>query len=83
MISKNCSIWGAPSIPGPLLFVIYTSDVFKTVSYSHIQSADDTQLMIRFDCAEDLKIKVGASKVSFLDCAIVICTSSEESATLF
>lgn len=45
-------ISGVPqgSILGPLLYVIYTSDMFSTVSNSHLQSyADDTQLLFQFD----------------------------------
>lgn len=45
-------ISGVPqgSILGPLLFVLYTFDVFSVVSRSHLQAyADDTQLLLNFD----------------------------------
>lgn len=38
------------SILGPLLFTIYTADMFNMVEYSHIQSyADDTQILFHFN----------------------------------
>ena len=38
------------SILGPLLFVIYTADIFSVVSNTHLQTyADDTQLLLKFD----------------------------------
>ena len=56
-VNRVCSdagniISGVPqgSILGPLLFLIYTSDIFEEVLHSHVQTyADDVQLLHLFD----------------------------------
>lgn len=43
------------SILGPLFFIIYTSDILKSLKHCKIQAyADDTQIFIHFDCQDYL-----------------------------
>lgn len=43
------------SVLGPLLFTVYTSDMFRCVNYCHIQAyADDTQIVHTFDYTDPL-----------------------------